>query len=397
MMNRKKKKMAIVSSIDFVQWPMGGVLSFLRDLLPFLGDYFEIDLWGVRAVAGDEEGEIEIGDRKFKRFFFSDIYKFMESPVPKMFIIEKDLYRYRDRILDGGYDYIYFHCVPCEIPFLIKKRRKNVKILSHIHGITNPFAVAGDWKNNPLLIKGYEIMRDFVIKRSDKVFIASDSQAFRYFSRRFRNYPIFNNMYQIHNFADPGVFYPRDRKALRKKLGWEEGVNYIIYSSRLSYHKDPCLALDTIDALAGKIQNIRLIVAGDGPLFQECKNRVENSALKDYVRLLGRVERVVLAELLSASDLYLYTSRSNGVPLSVVEAMLSGLPVVTPDITGIHDLVLQEYSGFVAKERSGTALAEGVEYVLERKEYMGENALKIASNYTPENVARKLAQYIVGS
>jgi glycosyltransferase involved in cell wall biosynthesis len=96
-------------------------------------------------------------------------------------------------------------------------------------------------------------------------------------------------------------------------------------------------------------------MAGDGPLAAPLKRL---AAGMENVRLLG--PRADAPRLMQAADVLLSTSRTEGAPSTFVEALFAGLPIVTPDVGGVRELVRHGYNGLVAPAGDVGALTDAV-------------------------------------
>src|SRR5437016_5660548 len=94
------------------------------------------------------------------------------------------------------------------------------------------------------------------------------------------------------------------------------------------------------------------IIAGEGPQRAALQRLICGLELRSQVRLLGHCSRAELDDLYSMSDLVVLTSRSEGIPLVLMEAMVRGKVVLAPGITGIPELVLDGKTGFLYKPGS---------------------------------------------
>jgi glycosyltransferase involved in cell wall biosynthesis len=88
-------------------------------------------------------------------------------------------------------------------------------------------------------------------------------------------------------------------------------------------------------------------IAGDGPERPHLARLVTDLGLENEIQFLGQVSRERLRLLYRAADLVVVTSRSEGIPLVLMEAMAQGTPVLAPAITGIPELVLPGQTGFL--------------------------------------------------
>jgi glycosyltransferase involved in cell wall biosynthesis len=101
-----------------------------------------------------------------------------------------------------------------------------------------------------------------------------------------------------------------------------------------------------------------LLVVGDGPDRGALAGEVSSLGLDGRIRLLG--ERADVAALLAGADIFVLSSRSEGLPLSVIEAMAAGLPVVASAVGGLHELVVDGETGLLVRPGDPAALAEAL-------------------------------------
>lgn len=104
------------------------------------------------------------------------------------------------------------------------------------------------------------------------------------------------------------------------------------------------------------------LIVGDGPDRPQVESELVRLRLANAVRLLG--ERTDVPELLAGSDVFVLSSASEGLPLSVAEAMAAGLPVVASAVGGVPELVVDGETGFLVPPGEPERLAEAVEPLL---------------------------------
>jgi colanic acid/amylovoran biosynthesis glycosyltransferase len=105
------------------------------------------------------------------------------------------------------------------------------------------------------------------------------------------------------------------------------------------------------------------VIAGDGPERGPIEALIRDLDLRKEIRLLGHLSRQQLDAWYSAADLVVLTSRSEGIPLVLMEAMARGRPVLAPAITGIPELVIDGKNGFLYRPGSREDFAARVELV----------------------------------
>jgi glycosyltransferase involved in cell wall biosynthesis len=129
----------------------------------------------------------------------------------------------------------------------------------------------------------------------------------------------------------------------RELLGLPHGNLICSYIGRVTQIKRPDRFLDVVNICVDRKLPIDFSIAGDGELLDECRQRITNELLP--VTVLGwqsDIERV-----LSASDIVILTSDNEGTPLSLIQAGMTGLPVVTTNVGSIPEVVLNGQTGLI--------------------------------------------------
>jgi colanic acid/amylovoran biosynthesis glycosyltransferase len=116
---------------------------------------------------------------------------------------------------------------------------------------------------------------------------------------------------------------------------------------RLHEVKDHAFLLRACAELAERGLQFECAIAGDGPERRRLESLIKQLGLENRVTLLGHVPRRQMDSLYRRADLVVLTSRSEGLPLVLMEAMARGKVVLAPAITGIPELVIPEKSGFL--------------------------------------------------
>ena len=387
MMN--KKKMAIICSTDYVTYPMGGMMSFILDSLPYLKDDFDITLWGV-SINEKTIGHIDLHNDSYPLKVFSTV-KTGKKIIPNLIRVSYNIWKMRKEILSNNYDILYIHGIPLSFPFFNTER---TKVVNHIHGMTNPFSMtANKMARNSMSINLYEKYRNWVVHKSDMILLASDKQGHKQFSSRYPGEE--NKIKYVPNFADQTIFKPMDKSQARQKLGMDIKETIFVNTGRVSLQKDPVLLVQSFIYYIKKLHgNAKLIIIGDGELRSTVEDIAKAENLEDKIIITGKIQRDTINLWLNAADLYIYTSHANGFPISLVEAASCGLPIVTTDVTGVHDLVIDNVTGYLVKERTPKAIAECILLANGKKKEFSKNIYEISKNFTPEVIIDKLKKYL---
>jgi glycosyltransferase involved in cell wall biosynthesis len=132
---------------------------------------------------------------------------------------------------------------------------------------------------------------------------------------------------------------------IRKKYSVEKKKKIILCPARLSYEKGLVEFLD-LYSLAKQKHQVTLLIAGDGPLFQEIKNKIKT--INADIRLLGYKNQDEILELYAISDVFLLPSNIDPNPLSCIEALHCGLPLLISEHVGnAAEVVKPDVNGYI--------------------------------------------------
>ena len=138
---------------------------------------------------------------------------------------------------------------------------------------------------------------------------------------------------------------PEDRRTARELLGLSETDVAVGIVARLTEQKAHEVLLRAVGQLALTHPTLRLIVIGDGPRAGELRAEVDRLGIASQVTFMGT--RSDVPALLPGLDLTCLSSVNEGAPMSVLEAMAAGVPVVTTDTGALRDMVSDGEDGFV--------------------------------------------------
>ena len=134
----------------------------------------------------------------------------------------------------------------------------------------------------------------------------------------------------------------------------------VLFVGRLVPEKAPGLVLDAVRLLRERGVPVRAVIAGDGPLRPALEARVAAEGLGDLVEIAGPVGQHDLPARYLAADVFCLPSFAEGIPVVLMEAMLTELPVVTTAIAGIPELVHPD-SGVLVQPGDAVAVADALQ------------------------------------
>lgn len=186
----------------------------------------------------------------------------------------------------------------------------------------------------------------------------------------------------IYNGIDVEQFRPAPerRAVVRAELGLANDDFAIFQVARLDPIKDHATAVRTMARVAAQRPNAKLLIVGEGPEQATIETLIRQHNLAANVRMFGL--RTDVPRLLAAADCFLLTSKSEGIPLTVIEAMAAGLPVVATDVGGMAEVVIHDHTGFLASANDDGGLSDCV-MALERdhalRDRIGQTACRRAA------------------
>ena len=197
----------------------------------------------------------------------------------------------------------------------------------------------------------------------------------------------------IENAVDPERFGVDEetRNKVRSELGI--GDCFVVGTvGRLVPAKDYDLFLEAARRLLEGNSRMRFLMVGDGHLRAGLEARARDLGLEGSVLFLGN--RTDIPRLLAAMDLYLITSVREGLPISLIEAMLAARPIVSTAVGGIPEALAGGETGLLVESGSADAVVEAVTGLMGdpgRRETMGRAARDVAlQRYSPARVLEKL-------
>lgn len=169
----------------------------------------------------------------------------------------------------------------------------------------------------------------------------------------------------------------------KKKQGTREKLLKLISIGRLDSNKNHLLILKafTLALKANPKVNIKLEIVGQGLQMAELKGYIERSDASDHISMLGL--RSDIPELLKNADIYINTSIIEGLPLTILEAMASGLPIIATPAGGTIDIVKDGLNGIITSYDSRTVMEAilGLVNNGEARISMGIESRKIAKRF----------------
>ena len=232
-----------------------------------------------------------------------------------------------------------------------KSREKGTKVLYTAHGFHF-------YRGAPMLnwLLYYPVER--LLARWTDVIVTMNRED----ERRAERFPCSRSVYipgvgvDISRFAQ-GL----SREEARTRLGLGREEAFVLSVGELIPRKNYGVALEAVARLGRK--DVQFWIAGTGASEGELRAQIDRLGLREQVKLLGF--RSDIPDLLHAADVFFFPSRQEGLPVALMEAMASGLPIVCSRIRGNTDLIDEGKGGYLAAPGDAEGFSRALESILD--------------------------------
>lgn len=201
-----------------------------------------------------------------------------------------------------------------------------------------------------------------------------------------------DRLHIIHCGIDPTALPPIEHGKRPAKL---------IFVGRVVELKGMAVLLEALQTVRSSNPDTTLTVVGDGPDRASFEAAAKKAGLGKAVDFVGSKSQAEVAELLSQSDIFVLPSFAEGVPVVLMEAMASGLPVVTTTVGGISELVEDEVNGFLLRPGDPVDLADALNRLIDdpelRARFGAAGSEKVAAEFRSAAEAARLGNLIINS
>lgn len=244
--------------------------------------------------------------------------------------------------------------------------------------IYNPLSPIDDYWTNRI---------SYVLENSDIVFSCSDDQKQRLKNTTSVDIQIISHGVNIHKFN------PNKKSCeLRKHLHLENEI-FLFSLQRLHPRKGVEYLIRAMNEVVKNHSNVKLIIGGTGSEINKLKLLVNELKLQSKIELIGFIDEIELCSYYASCDIFVFHSLYEAFGIVLVEAMASGVPVVSTQVGAIPEVVRDKRTGILVQPSDSNALANAIIELIEnenlRKKMGTEGRKIIEKEYNWENIAKK--------
>lgn len=314
--------------------PFGGVVSVMYEITrSSLAGRYDFEIFatsgGDQATGQSAVTAFTARMRKFARFFL--------------------------RVAKGGYCLVHVHTsarLRGTMLYVLLARAAGTKVILQIHhSHWNHVLVQGSWLTK-LIVRAF-------LSLLSRILVMNES-----WLPSFADLKIRTDVTLVRNFL--GAYHPPDTRAIessREELGFTKDNFVVITVGALAKEKGAYDTLDAVPSIVGLDDDIRFLFVGGGLKPGDelhFKTDVQDKGLSKWVRVTGETNRDRVSVLLALADLFLLPSHAESMPISILEAMRSGLAIVATPVGSVPKMLDDGHTGLLVPVRAPAAIAKAV-------------------------------------
>lgn len=316
------------------------------------------------------------------------VYEVPFSRSPYSLSNVKAYFKLKQILKDNDYDAVHCHTpMGAVVTRLAAKsvKKKQMKVIYTAHGF---HFYAGASKFNWLIF--YPIEK-YLSKFTDCLITINEEDYQLSVSKRF-------SAQQIVKVNGVGVdlsqFQPttEERKQqLRAQYGFDRDAFIMIYPADFCERKNQLMLLKALEIVVKSHQNIKLLMPGLQTYIEPAETFCKEHNLLSFVEFMGY--RRDIFNLDALADISVSSSRQEGLPINLIEAMAMGNPIVASDVRGNNDLVDDGNNGYLVPLNDNELMAEKINYLIDHPAVltaMGLNSVSRVKKYSTEAVIKEM-------
>jgi glycosyltransferase involved in cell wall biosynthesis len=385
-------KFLIIDAYDFEGYPTGGSGTLCDQLIKsFSNDVALIGLttcnsdtignWCKKTINGVEYDYFPV--KYVKRRFNS------KSLVPARLKWFFALRKYQTDIVNYGCSSIFIQSPDTLLALYNWKFRNKCYCFA---GLTSPLSMSR-YKWARVLDGIFERIFIQKLKYANTFLAAASKKEIEAYCNKINKFGFSIEIIQFPTRVDTSVFFPYYwKRELRTKMHFVESSKIIVTSGRLSEVKGWRLLLDSFNLFHIDNPDSYFLIIGNGQDRVKIEAYISDLGLQRSVKLLGFLPKDKLAEYLNIADLYVMGSFFEGWPTSMVEAIISGIPICSTNFGSAKEIIWNRKLGIIVNERNPTSFAEGMETAI-RIIHDEQIYKKEVEKYTTENLKNEVCKY----
>jgi glycosyltransferase involved in cell wall biosynthesis len=381
-------KLVIIYPWDPCGSKIGGAETFLKGLIKYAPSNISIEFIGITSKISNmplnKWASLHFGNKSFNFYpILKEDDENLKTKIPLAlrftFKLLKSNINFKEKVL-------FFNRIE---PALAFRFINSPKILVIHNDIKNQIKGSGSdvlWSKIPSI---YFLFEKFIFSFMSYIYTVSQKSVAFYK----KQYPAYDaKVGFLATWVDPEIFYLSKtlKYDLRIEMGYEKLIStskWILFVGRLQEQKAPMRLIETFFEYSKSDPKAILLIIGEGDLKKKTMDYVNSLGLKNNVLFLGGMTQNEIVKYYQAANCFLLVSNYEGMPMSALEALGCGLPVITTNVGEVNRIVKNGFSGEIVNNKNPKNIAFSMKKVLNSKNaYTKENCLNISEAYQPKKV-----------
>lgn len=390
-MTKNRSTALLIEPCDFIEYPVGGQLSFARQMIRVFGnrlalvgwstDDTPVGKWTTKAIDGIEYDYFAYHKKK-------DISS-QRPIVPARITDYLALNRWKNAIQQKQIPYVFLRSQHLLVN-IVKWKVDN--ICYYFPGIENPLSISRYlWAKS--LAKLFDTWFLPRVSKANTVLAAADTKAIEELVCRSKGKLDSCKIHVFPTRVDTDIFCYKDKHLAKKYLGIPESKIVISTTGRIHWAKGWKLILGAFKTFNQKFRDSILCFVGDGQDRPNLEAEISKLNLDNNVIITGFLPPERVSDYLKATDIFILGSKKEGWSTSLVEALATCLPIVSTDVSSSNTIIKEGVNGFVVKHRTPDEFFNAFVKALKLDthsvmEYSREEIEKYALKYLEKDLGR---------
>lgn len=353
-------KILVLDLCNYVDYPLGGQLSFVKNLITAFGA--DAKLVGVSTDGLNPVGQWSkknISGIDYEFYSVASVKKTFKKPlVPQRIKSIFQLKPHIKNILNSEVEYDLIFVQAPELLFCMSDEAL-AKTFMIMPGVENPLSIS----RYPIARKFQKLYDYLFMKKARKVkyiFASADEKEIINFIRRSKHTISRSQIIKYPTRYNSDIYNYKDRQAMRSELKIPSDITMITTVGRLAWFKGWKFMIDSFALYLETTPQAKFYFLGDGEDRPQIEAYIQNKNLTDKIVLAGSVPPQMVAKYLNASDVFVMGSYKEGWSTTLVEACACCVPCVITDFSSAEEMIKDGINGYVQKSRSEEEFAQKV-------------------------------------
>ncbi len=378
----------LIEPCNFESFPVGGQLSFCKQMMAAFGnrlalvgtctDGTPVGKWVMKCFDGLDYPFFAFGRRKVSN---------TKPFVPARITAFLDIARHKKPILSSGIRYAFTQS-PEALMAIHSWPWDSLCYMSPGHA---SLFETTRYRWARLFTGLYDVKLFSALEHADVILACADRPAIESFARRSNGLLQPERITAFPTRVDTGIFRPLPVREVRRKLGLDGTGPIVVTCGRINNAKGWDFVIEAFHHFLRLYPGARLVFVGDGEDRPVLEKTISEQDLAGLVLLVGFQPPNRVVEYLNAASVVVVGSYKEGWSVAMLEALACGLPVVSTDVSGARDMIVEGQNGFVVLNRDPGQFASAMAQTM-AWERPNPVSVSIAEKYSLDTLSSDLSR-----